>query len=224
MKGLHGFEWLAQWCAYYMGRWAFLEVLEYAGHCSVLVAVVLYFNGAGDRRKTKHYQAWQVINTAQGKGGNGGRITALQELNEDHVPLVGVDADRAYLAGIKLQDADMARCQMESADLRGADFSGAMLEFAHFASSNFRGASLAKARLANADLSDADLVGANLEGADLDGADLSDADLRLADLKGVKWQKVADISKANIFGVKNPPEGFVAWAMAHGAISTPVDE
>jgi hypothetical protein len=26
---------------------------------------------AGDRKKQKHYQAWQVINTAQGKGGSG---------------------------------------------------------------------------------------------------------------------------------------------------------
>jgi hypothetical protein len=86
----HGPEWLLQWTAYYLSRWAFLEVLEYLGVLSVLVAVIFYFSEAGDRTKQKHYQAWQVINTAQGKGGSGGRIEALQELNMDGVPLVGV--------------------------------------------------------------------------------------------------------------------------------------
>ena len=47
-------------------------------------AVIFYFTESGDRRKQKHYHAWQVINTAQGKNGSGGRIEALQELNEDH--------------------------------------------------------------------------------------------------------------------------------------------
>ena len=221
LKVFHGFEWLLQWCAYYLGRWAFLEVLEYAGHFSVLVAVVLYFNGAGDRRKVRHYQAWQVINTAEGKGGNGGRISAFQELNEDHVPLVAVDADGAYLAGIKLQGADLARCHMVSADLRGADLSGVNLEYGRLASSNIRAGSLWKANLVHADLSDTDLVDATLAGADLTGADLSDADLRRADLKGIRWQGIAEISKANIQGVRNAPDGFVAWALAHGAVSEP---
>ncbi len=38
------------------------------------MAVIFYFSESGDRLKQKHYQAWQVINTAQGKGGSGGRI------------------------------------------------------------------------------------------------------------------------------------------------------
>jgi hypothetical protein len=72
------------------GPLGFFEVLEYLGVFSVLIAIVFYFSEAGDRRKQKHYQAWQVINTAQGKGGSGGRIEALQELNIDRIPLVGV--------------------------------------------------------------------------------------------------------------------------------------
>ena len=95
----HGPEWLLQWTAYCLSRWAFLEVLEYLGVFSVLVAVIFYFSESGDRIKQKHYQAWQVINTAQGKGGSGGRIEALQELNMDSVPLVGVDASDAFLHG-----------------------------------------------------------------------------------------------------------------------------
>jgi hypothetical protein len=82
--------------AYLLSNWKFLEVLEYIGSLSVLVAVLFYFSGSGDRTKQKHYQAWQVINTAQGKGGSGGRVAALQELNADGVPLVGVDLSGAF--------------------------------------------------------------------------------------------------------------------------------
>ena len=83
-------EWVWAWLAYWLSGWAFLEVLEYFGTLSVLLAVVSYFSESKDRIKQKHYQAWQVINSAQGKGGSGGRIDALEELHADGVPLVGV--------------------------------------------------------------------------------------------------------------------------------------
>src|SRR6516225_10970215 len=63
------FEWLWEWVAYGLSRWSFLEVLEYLGSFSVLIGVIFYFSESGDRIKQRHYQAWQVINTAQGKGG-----------------------------------------------------------------------------------------------------------------------------------------------------------
>ena len=73
-------EWVWSWLAYLLSGWAFLEVLEYLGTLSLLLAVVSYFSESGDRIKQKHYQAWQVINSAQAKGGSGGRIDALEEL------------------------------------------------------------------------------------------------------------------------------------------------
>src|SRR3974377_36883 len=81
MKPFWWMEYQIEWCAYLLSNWTFLEVLEYLSSFGVLIAVVFYFAESGDRLKQKHYQAWQVINTAQGKGGNGGRIDALQELN-----------------------------------------------------------------------------------------------------------------------------------------------
>jgi hypothetical protein len=60
----HALEWSLEWSAYYLSRWALLEVLEYLSVLSVLFAVVFYFAEVGDRQKQKHYQAWQVINTA----------------------------------------------------------------------------------------------------------------------------------------------------------------
>src|SRR5262245_5889236 len=41
-------------------------------------------------RKAANYQAWQVINSAQGKGGSGGRIHALHDLISSGVSLAGV--------------------------------------------------------------------------------------------------------------------------------------
>jgi hypothetical protein len=63
-------EWVFQWITFVLRRWSFLEVLNYLGSFSILVAVIFYFSESGDRMKQKHYQAWQVINTAQGKGGS----------------------------------------------------------------------------------------------------------------------------------------------------------
>src|ERR1700740_94327 len=79
----HALECVFDWMSYGLSRWAFLELLEYLGTFSVLVAVIFYFTEAGDRVKLRHYQAWQVINTAQGKGGSGGRSPVLLELEEE---------------------------------------------------------------------------------------------------------------------------------------------
>src|SRR5208337_3247481 len=112
------------------------------GSLSVLVAVIFYFTESGDRRKQKHYQAWQVINTAQGKGGSGGRIEALQELNEDHQALVGLDAPGAFLQGVRLDGANLLRCNLEAADLRDSHLASAELEWADLQSANFRSGDL----------------------------------------------------------------------------------
>jgi len=123
-------EWCLSWVAFVLSNWAFLEVLEYAGTFSILVVVVLYFVERPDRIKQKHYQAWQVINTAQGKGGSGGRIEALEELNHDRVLLVDVDAQGAFLMGLRLDGAPLARGNFSSADLRGCHFHSTDLSFA----------------------------------------------------------------------------------------------
>ena len=68
---LRRIEWTFEWLAYALSRWSFLEVLEYLGSLSILVGIIFYFSESGDRIKQRHYQAWQVINTAQGKGGSG---------------------------------------------------------------------------------------------------------------------------------------------------------
>lgn len=213
-------EWMLEWAAFYLSNWKFLHVVNYLRTFGILVAVVFYFSESGDRLKQKHYQAWQVINTAQGKGGNGGRLDALQELNEDRVPLVGVDVSGAFLQGLHLEKANLARANLSSADVRnavlkGIDFSDADLRSANFRECSCRGASFRGATLDDADFSDADLSDANLS-----GSSLANADLRNADLRGIEWKKLTNIKGANIASVKNAPEGFIAWALKNGAAQT----
>src|SRR5215469_770639 len=211
-------EWFFSWIAYVLSGWAFLEVLEYVGTLSILVAVVSYFMEGESRLKQKHYQAWQVINSAQSKGGSGGRIDALEELHADGVPLVGVDVSDAFLQGINLSGADLLRANFSAADVRGGDFSKSRLEFADLSSANFRGANFRSADLRKASLEDADLNGADLSHSDLEGANLSKTDLRTADLGNCRWEKISDIKLANILGIKNAPPGFEKWALEHGAV------
>jgi Pentapeptide repeats (8 copies) len=215
------FEWIWDWTAYLLSCWSFLEVLDYLGRFSILVAVIFYFAESGNRIKQKHYQAWQVINTAQGKGGSGGRIEALQELNADGVPLVGVDVSSAFLQGLRLERANLLRADFNAADvrrsdLRSADFTNANLHFA-----NLRESDLENASFQSADMTNADFWGCNLAGARLDDADISGADLRFADLKNFQWKQLKKVAGANISGVKDAPEGFVDWALNNGAVQMP---
>jgi hypothetical protein len=218
MLPLRRMEWLFEWIAFALSRWSFLEVLEYLGSLSVLIGVIFYFSESGDRIKQRHYQAWQVINTAQGKGGSGGRIEALQELNADKVPLVGVDASSAFLQGIHLEHASLLRADFSAADLRGSALRFANLTFADLHSANLRGSDLQNVNFTNANLSDSDLVGSDLAGARFDNADLSSADLRNVNLQGIAWEHIAAVKSTNIAGIRNAPEGFRDWALKSGAI------
>jgi uncharacterized protein YjbI with pentapeptide repeats len=218
MLPLWAFEWFWEWIAFLLNNWSFLEVLEYLGSFSVLIAVIFYFSESGDRLKQKHYQAWQVINTAQGKGGSGGRIEALQELNADGISLVGVDVSGAFLQGIHLQHARLLRSDFSSADLRNSDFAIADFSDANLQSANLRQANLRGAEFQRSNLNESDLVGVDLSDADLSDATLIHADLRNANLARIRWKDIRDVKNANIYGVVEAPEGFVPWALKRGAI------
>ncbi len=211
------------WVAFVLSRWTFLDVLEYLEGFSVLIAVIFYFSESGDRLKQKHYQAWQVINTAQGKGGSGGRIEALQELNRDGVPLVGVDVSGAFLQNAHLEKARLLRSNFSGADLRDANFNFADFSDADLRTANFRGSRLRGASFQRADLQDADLTGVDLTGADLSGATLTNADLSNTSLSNLRWRDLGSVKNANIYGVKDAPDGFIAWAKQHGAVQTEPD-
>jgi Pentapeptide repeats (8 copies) len=201
-------DWTFQWLAWILGNWSFLQVLEYLGSFSVLVAVIFWFSESGRRVEQRHYQAWQVINTAQGKGGSGGRIEALEELNADHVPLTGVDVSSAFLQGIRLTGARLARSSFGSTDLRNSDLHAADFTWADLHFANLRNSNLERVAFDHANLSDSDLTGSDLAASRFDGADLS----------AIVWQRIAAIRGANLAGARNAPDGFLAWALQMGAV------
>jgi hypothetical protein len=216
-------EWIFEWVAFALSRWTFLDVLEYLEGFSVLIAVIFYFSESGDRLKQKHYQAWQVINTAQGKGGSGGRLEALQELNHDGVPLVGVDVSGAFLQSVHLERARLLRSNFSAADLRDGNFNFADFSDANLRTANLRESHLQGASFQRAEMDDADLTGADLSGADLSGARLNDADLSNTKLSNLRWRDLGSVKNANIYSVKDAPEGFVTWATQHGAVQISSD-
>jgi pentapeptide repeat protein len=216
-------EYVFDWATFLLSNWAFLETLEYLGSLSILIAVVFYFAESDGRVKQRHYQAWQVINTAQGKGGSGGRIEALQELDDDKVSLTGVDVSAAFLQGIRLPHAALVRADFHNTDARGGDFHSADFSDANLTGANFRKSNLRKATLQGASLVDADLWGSDLRGANLANADLANADLRNSDLGGVEWKGIQNIKAANLFGAKNASAEFVTWALQHGAVQLESD-
>jgi hypothetical protein len=177
-------EWRLEWLVYWCRDLAIFEVLEFVGRVSVLVAVIVWFWEWEDRTKQSHYRAWELINSARGSTGDGGRRDALQDLNEDNVNLSAAPLAKAYLAGV----------QLPRTRLSGADLSEAYLVRAHLV-----GADLSKAHLVGANLFKANLSGANLNGADLNGADLNGADLSEAYLVGANLIR-AKLFKANLSG------------------------
>lgn len=201
------------WCAHHLTNW--YSVL---GSLSIVIAVIFYFADTGHRIMQRHYQAWQVINTAQGKGGSGGRIEALQELTKDKVPLIGVDVAGAFLQGTKLDGAKLRRANFHNSDVRNASLVGADLSDADLSGCNLRNSDLTRARFSGAELNDADLSESNLTGADLSNTNLEGADLHDADLRSVNWSGISSIKQANLVGVKNAPAGFLEWAAKNGAV------
>jgi hypothetical protein len=216
----HALEHLFNWATYLLSNWAFLETLEYLSSLSVLIAVIFYFSESDARMRQRHYQAWQVINTAQGKGGSGGRIEALEELAKDKVSLTGVDVSMAFLRGVDLKGANLVRANFHNSDVRRSSLSSTDLSDAILSGANFRDSDFRDSALRGTQLDDVELVRANLANADLSGATLDNADLRSTDLRNIKWQSISSIKSADVFGVKNAPAGFVDWAMQHGAIQS----
>ena len=153
-------------------------------------AGIIFLLEAKDRQKRDHYEAWQVINLAQGQPGSGGRIQALQDLNRDGVDLKGVDVSMADLSGIDLRGANLKHANFSYTQLDSANLEGACLDNANFESANIFGANLRDAILYNTRLENANLSEADLEDAHLFNVSLSGAYLWKTNLKGCLCNKM----------------------------------
>jgi hypothetical protein len=158
-----GFEWLCECASYGLSRLAFLKVLEYLGKLTILISLILWIypgwkerrqgtesakQAAADARISRHYVAWQTINSAMGKPGNGGRADALHDLSQDGIPMDGISlAGHVVLLGpLNLANARMARAdfsdaEFEKVSFEGAEFMMSKWDNAKSAYCDFRGAS-----------------------------------------------------------------------------------
>ncbi|HCO95502.1 MAG TPA: hypothetical protein DIU00_16400 [Phycisphaerales bacterium] len=235
--------------SYWVQHWSFLNFLRNVECLTILVAVIFYIVGYHERkmqsknlqlqvqhlesqlenqRKAKHYQAWQVINIAQGKSGGGGRKDALEDLHKDKVSLVGIDISKAHLPNLNLENAKLAFANLDGAILTDANMAQAFLGEANLTRATLQDANLTRATLLNANLagaefisanlSEAMLIKANLAGANLTDANLSEASFSLANLAGAdlrdikNWRDIRNIEYANIYDIKNAPKEFKEWA------------
>jgi hypothetical protein len=182
-------DWALEWFVYVLRRSALFDLLELAGRLGILIAAVSYLRGGEQRKRAAQFQAWQVITGAEGKGGNAGRLEALEALNADGASLSGVRLDSAALQGIALPRADLSRARMSFVLMQRADLVGA-------------------------DLTRADLRLADLAGADVAGASFAGALLDRANLRGLRnWRAIASLEGARITCVQEPPAGFMRWAV-----------
>ncbi|MDB9458194.1 pentapeptide repeat-containing protein [Dolichospermum circinale CS-545/17] len=193
---------------------------------SLISGVLKYYWEAPQRQKQKEFQAWTIINNAAGKEVSGGRISALQDLNENGVELWKLVLDRANLSGITLENGKLANTsfndtQLEcieqkcsnfrKANLYQAQFQNARLNHIDFQETNLIDANLQKASLEQAKFQKAHLYKANLEestikGANFQGADLEDTKFKDAIMCGDVFDQATSSRKyicANFIEAKN---------------------
>jgi uncharacterized protein YjbI with pentapeptide repeats len=101
----------------------------------------------------------------------------------------------------------------------GIDLLGASLAQASLRGANLQGALLEECNLAEADLTGSNFTGAKLLRVNIKGATLDDVILERADLSELNgWEAIRSLTGAKISGVRNAPDGFREWAVAHGAL------
>jgi len=110
----------------------------------------------------------------------------------------GIDLRWAPFQEINVNQLDMSHISLyhsnfQSAGLSYVDFSESQMEYVN--------------------LSNADLSGANFEKTSLVGADLTNANI-----SHIKWSEETYVTNMNIYGVSNPPPGFLDWAIGRGAV------
>lgn len=174
---------------------------------SIFIAVLLLIKESPERKRQFNYQAWSIIDNANGIENSQARIIALEDLCDEGVSLTEIDLTKAKLNNIELNGvnlsnalmhktllinaelfyANLSSCDLTEANCVGITLYRATLDFANLQKSNFSSANLSKANLMFADFREGNFSGtnfykANLKGVQFDGAYLSGANLKGADV------------------------------------------
>jgi uncharacterized protein YjbI with pentapeptide repeats len=165
---------------------------------SIVTALVIYVRRG---KKQSHYEAWQVIDAAQGLEISYARIRALEDLAKDGVSLKGLSLPKANLEQISLVDINLKEANFKEAKLQEANLKGSTFELTQFQGANLLKANLQETFFLLAQLQQVNLCSANLQYADLQGVNLLEANLQRADLQGAYLfgnLQGADFQEANL--------------------------
>lgn len=218
------FQWSCKWASFGMSQVALLDFLEYIGKLSILVAALHYLieypatkkqetKAAEDARLSKHYAAWQILNSAQGKEGNTGRADALQDLNRDGVSLERLSLKRAYigdsidLTNATMSGADFSEGRFVNINLSGAHLTDAIMGNATFEFVNFSNSVCGGEAWTNSDFGGCNFQGAHFSDLDLCGVGFGDCDFAQAHMYDVNfylsssWGMSLDIMRCNFYGI-----------------------
>ncbi len=179
-------NWVSSWVLWYTDAapWlrAVLRLAQFSFLWVGLWAAFTYATGkserervADDQRKATHYQAWQLLNSADGKAGDAGRSLALRDLDLDRVPLDFADFSDVYF---KSNLVLIGGTTFSSALFRNSSFDGSRIAHASFRLANFEGAKFLSSTFTNCDFSYANLRGAKFYKADFSGSLFRSTDLR----------------------------------------------
>jgi hypothetical protein len=196
-----GIEWTSGWIAKYLSSLRMVAALEYIGKLGLLGALLLWFypgchqrkETADNTKKTKHYVAWQTLNSGIGKPGNGGRSDALMDLNRDGVSLVGVDlsGDAYFPKSLVLTNARISFATFRGSHFESPKFSQANLISSTFASGwcyagEFDGAALMRISASNFLFFGCEFRSNRFDGAQFTGCQFRYCNFAFAHLEGVK--------------------------------------
>lgn len=148
---------------------------------SIVTALVIYVRQG---KKKSHYEAWQVIDSAQGIKISHARIKALEELSKDGVSLKGLSLPMADLEQITLVDTDFKEANLKTAKLQEANLKGSTFELTQLQGANLWKANLRECFFLLTQLQKVNLNAANLQNAELQGVNLLEANLQQANLQG----------------------------------------
>jgi uncharacterized protein YjbI with pentapeptide repeats len=180
-------EWVSEHACYWCSRRAFVELLGYVGKLSLLGALLVYLwpgipqrrQAAEDARKSRHYVAWQTLNSAIGKPGNAGRADALEDLNKDGLSLADIDLSggASFSAPLNLARADLQRANLTGTYFNHANLSGAKLQSSR----------IEAARIYYSDFSRADMSAVILKKVEFYGCDFSSATITPVECEDVQF-------------------------------------
>jgi len=132
--------------------------------------------------------------------------TLLHDAPLDGIVVENVEMDYVSFVGSSMKGSSLMSSRMKYGFFRGSDLTGANLAHSDLTGTLWSGANLTDADLTKANIEDANMLGVSLVRADLNGVN--------------NWQS-AYFKDANIYGIKDPPEGFRDYALSQGAVETP---